>query len=69
MEIVVNSKSVTVAYDCTITEYLKSLGLADKKAMAVAVNGEIVKKDEYIGFIIREGDSLEIVKAIGGGSE
>ena len=67
MEIVVNSKSATVADDCTITEYLKSLGLADKKAMAVAVNGEIVRKDEYTDFIIREGDSLEIVRAIGGG--
>jgi len=67
MEIVVNSKSATIADDCTIIEYLKSLGLADKKAMAVAVNGEIVRKDQYIGFIIREGDSLEIVRAIGGG--
>ena len=67
MEIVVNSKSVTVADDCTITEYLKSLGLADKKAIAVAVNGEIVRKDEYMSFIIRQGDSLEIVRAIGGG--
>ena len=67
MEIVVNSKSATIADDCTIMEYLKSLGLEDKKAMAVAVNGEIVRKDQYIGFIIREGDSLEIVRAIGGG--
>ena len=67
MEIVVNSKSAIVADDCTIAEYLKSLGLADKKAIAVAVNGEIVSKGEHSGFTIKEGDSLEIVRAIGGG--
>ena len=67
MEIVVNSKSVTICNDSTIAQYLDSLGLADKKAIAVAVNGEIVRKGEYKNFVIGNGDSLEVVKAIGGG--
>ena len=41
MEIAVNSKSVTVADAITIANYLKSLGLENKKALAVAVNGDI----------------------------
>ena len=67
MEIAVNSKSVTVADAITIADYLKSLGLENKKALAVAVNGDIVKRDEHEHFIISPGDSLEIVRAIGGG--
>ena len=67
MEIIVNSKPVTIEDDFTIQQYLDSLGLANKKAIAVAVNGEIVRKDEYNEFIITDGDSMEIVRAIGGG--
>ena len=67
MEIIVNSKPVTIEDDFTIQQYLDSLGLSNKKAIAVAVNGEIVRKDEYNEFIITDGDSIEIVRAIGGG--
>ena len=67
MEIIVNSKPVTIEDDFTIQQYLDSLGLSNKKAIAVAVNGEIVRKDEYSEFLITEGDSMEIVRAIGGG--
>ena len=67
MEIIVNSKPVTIEDDFTIQQYLDSLGLSNKKAIAVAVNGEIVRKDEYSEFFITEGDSMEIVTAIGGG--
>ena len=67
MEIIVNSKPVTIEDDFTIQQYLDSLGLSNKKAIAVAVNGEIVRKDEYNEFIITDGDSMEIVRAIGGG--
>ena len=67
MEIIVNSKPVTIEDDSTIQQYLDSLGLSNKKAIAVAVNGEIVRKDEYNEFIITDGDSMEIVRAIGGG--
>ena len=67
MEIIVNSKPVTIEDDFTIQQYLDSLGLSNKKAIAVAVNGEIVRKDEYSEFFITEGDSMEIVRAIGGG--
>ena len=67
MEIIVNSKPVSIEYDFTIQQYLDSLGLSNKKAIAVAVNGEIVRKDEYNEFIITDGDSMEIVRAIGGG--
>ena len=67
MEIIVNSKPATIEDDFTIQQYLDSLGLSNKKAIAVAVNGEIVRKDEYSEFFITEGDSMEIVRAIGGG--
>ena len=67
MDIIVNSKPVTIEDDFTIQQYLDSLGLSNKKAIAVAVNGEIVRKDEYSEFFITEGDSMEIVRAIGGG--
>jgi len=42
--------------------------LGSRKAYAVAVNNEIITKDNYESTILRDGDKIEIVKAIGGGN-
>jgi sulfur carrier protein len=34
---------------------------------AIEVNGEIVPKSEHLGFALKGGDTVEIVKAVGGG--
>ena len=39
----------------------------DDKGIAVAVNNEIVKKDEWNGFRLKENDKIVIIRAACGG--
>ena len=38
-----------------------------KKQIAIAINGSVIQKKEYKKTIIREGDKIEVVHAVGGG--
>ena len=47
-------------------ELVENLGLAGKR-IAVERNGEIVPRSEFATHSIADGDTLEIVVAVGGG--
>ena len=66
MKIVVNGKELNVKDDITILELLKDLNI-DSKVMAVAVNMNIVKKDQWSSYSPKEGDKLELLHFVGGG--
>jgi thiamine biosynthesis protein ThiS len=38
------------------------------KLVAVAINGDVIPKTSYDAAIVRDGDELEIVRMVGGGS-
>ena len=65
MKIVVNSKEID-SRSTFISELIEELGLKDR-VMAVALNMEIVKKDEWQTTKIKEGDNLELLEFVGGG--
>ena len=67
MQIVVNGEPKSFPGQTLLTDYLSELGLQDKKAIAVALNGEVVAREHYESIELGDGDILEIVKAIGGG--
>lgn len=46
--------------------YLESLGV-NLKHIAVAYNGNVLRKDELSNVTLSEGDQVEIVRAVGGG--
>ncbi|MBI4196789.1 MAG: sulfur carrier protein ThiS [Deltaproteobacteria bacterium] len=50
----------------TLSEILERLRIP-LSAMAIAVNREIVPRSEFPLFKIKEGDQIEVVKAVGGG--
>lgn len=50
----------------TIAKLVESLGIP-MSGVAIAVNDEIVPRDRYVSHVIREGDRLEVIRAIGGG--
>lgn len=50
----------------TIKELLEELNINSQKVV-VEVNLEIVKKDRFDEFKIKDGDSIEIVNFVGGG--
>lgn len=50
-----------------ITALLQSLNV-NPKQVAVAVNGEVVRRTDWPAATITEGDAVEIVRAVGGGA-
>ncbi|ADQ07984.1 thiamine biosynthesis protein ThiS [Caldicellulosiruptor hydrothermalis 108] len=49
-----------------ILDLVLSLNL-NPKTCAVLVNGEIVKKNDWESFVLKDGDYVEIVSFVGGG--
>lgn len=66
MDVTVNSKTVSVGDDASVSDLLAELNVGDK-GIAVAVNNEIVKKDEWNGFRLKENDKIVIIRAACGG--
>jgi len=62
----VNGKRRELAAETDLPSFLDELQI-DPRAVAVAHNGEIVPRDRYPTIRIREGDTLEIVRMVGGG--
>ncbi len=62
----INGKETELAQDQTIAEYLESKGLAGR-SLAVAVNGTVLRREEFVETRISDGDTVEIVRPVGGG--
>ncbi len=62
----VNGKRRESAAETSLAGFLDELQV-DPRAVAVAHNGEIVPRDRYPTIWLREGDTLEIVRMVGGG--
>jgi thiamine biosynthesis protein ThiS len=67
MNIVINGENRLVDGQVTISGLVELLGMkADR--VAVELNLDIVPRDRWMGTNIAEGDRLEIVHFVGGGS-
>ena len=66
ISVVVNGKPEELEAPIALVEFLESKGLAGRR-IAVAHNGEVLRKEEYAGATVDEGDRLEIVSPVGGG--
>ena len=62
----VNGKPVELEAQTPLLDYLARLGV-DPRAVAVEHNGQIVERPAYAGVLLREGDTVEIVRMVGGG--
>lgn len=65
MEIKVNGQAMQLERECTVSELLDRLALTGR--LAVEINRQIVPRSEFDSRRVKEGDSVEIVRAIGGG--
>lgn len=68
MAIILNGKPYTCAEKITLEGLIELLDLREKR-LAVEINLEIVPRSYYSRHILKDGDQVEIVHAIGGGSE
>ena len=66
ISIVVNGKPVELDQPMSVTDYLSHIGFEGRR-VAVAVNSEVLQSEEYPGTIIDDGDTVEVVRAVGGG--
>jgi thiamine biosynthesis protein ThiS len=63
----INGKRVELEEATPLLAYLESLGVSPR-AVAVEHNGVIIERDAYAGTTLRDGDSVEIVRMVGGGA-
>ena len=67
MKIMVNGREMDIADGLTVEALLAQLAVR-REYTAVAVNREITPKTAYGSVALRDGDRVEIVRPMGGGS-
>ena len=65
MQIILNGKTCSFDRVVTIQELLDNLRLTGR--LAVEVNHEIIPRSLFQTHTLKDGDAIEIVRAIGGG--
>ena len=66
MNLIVNGEQKEFNENSTLQAVINELKIEDK-VMAAAVNMEIVKKDEWSNYIVKDDDKLELLQFVGGG--
>lgn len=66
MKLIVNGESKTVSDQTSVDMLLNELGLTTQR-IAVEVNEEIIPRSDLKQHILKNGDIVEVIKAIGGG--
>ena len=66
VSIKLNGKDAEIEGSQSVTALLDSLNINGSQ-VAVAINGEVVPRDTWGLVAVREGDAVEIVRAVGGG--
>ena len=67
INLIINGKENQLEGPTDLVSYLESLNV-NLKSIAVAHNGEVVPRDDLGDITLEDGDRLEIVRAVGGGS-
>lgn len=63
----INGKRVELDQPTPLLDYLEQMGV-DARAVAVEHNGVILERERYAACTLREGDNVEIVRMVGGGT-
>jgi thiamine biosynthesis protein ThiS len=66
IEVTINGKARHLEQETSLTDFLKSHDISNLM-IAVEHNGQIIDREQYSQVVLRAGDRLEIVRAIGGG--
>ena len=65
MKIRLNGKAHKLEKAVDVAQLLEILAV--KPEVAVAINGEIVRRTDWRATVVSDGDVVEIVRAVGGG--
>lgn len=67
MRIVVNGEAKEMSDGATVADVLATFGV-NPQLVAVEVNLDILRRDQYAGAVLKTGDTVEIVHMVGGGA-
>ena len=66
IRVTINGRDLDLLEPISLASYIEERGLAGRR-LAVAHNGDVVPRDDYAEIVINDGDTLEIVRPVGGG--
>jgi sulfur carrier protein len=66
MTILLNGKSQDIADSMTLKELIRSLSLEEVNTVA-EVSGEIIPPEQYATVVLKEQDTVELIRFVGGG--
>ena len=66
INLTVNGKPREAVDNTNLEAYLTTFDV-NLRFVAVGFNGEVIKKEEFSGITLSNGDTLEIVRPVGGG--
>jgi sulfur carrier protein len=66
IDIKVNGKNTAIEASQSVSHLLDCLNI-NAPQVAVAINGEVLPRDSWSQTEVRAGDTVEIVRAVGGG--
>jgi sulfur carrier protein len=66
MTLTINGQTRELPDDLTVAQLLEQLDLAEER-VAVECNGEIVERAAFTSYRLKAGDTLELVRFVGGG--
>jgi len=66
ISLMVNGKPRDLPVGSTIASMLEAIEI-DRRMVAVAHNGDVVPRATYDDVVLQEGDSVEVVRMVGGG--
>lgn len=66
IRVTINGEEQELPNELPLSEYVSSLGV-NAKTIAIAYNGEVLRRDEWDEVTLSDGDTLEVVRAVGGG--
>lgn len=64
--VTVNGKRREIEREMPLLDFLAAHDI-NPRLVAVAINGDVLPKGEYASATVRAGDTLEIVRMVGGG--
>ena len=65
--VTINGKEVVLADNTSVSAYLEACRYKTDR-IVVELNEEILPKTEYVSTVLKDGDVMEIVSFMGGGS-
>jgi len=67
MKVFINGKPTRLEKSLTLEQLLKNLNINQGHSFAVALNAEVIAQTKLANIHVKDGDTLEIIRATAGG--